>query len=122
MATHEFDLIQKDLKELIKSFGVGTALNRTDVFETKCFIKISCQTYWSKIIKDCGLENMQQSEFTTIHIQLDLKHSHESKNMKVPMDVIKQKELSVGIKLSYCQAICKLLLVQSHTYQIYCIY
>ena len=50
-AQAEFDLIQKDLKEPMKMFGIVTAFNGTDISQTRNFIKVSCRTYIGKLWK-----------------------------------------------------------------------
>ena len=63
-------MVQKGLKEPMKWFGIVTAFNNMDVTQTRNFIKISCQTYISKILKGHGWENIQHS--TTIQLQYAL--------------------------------------------------
>ena len=105
----EFDLIQQHLKEPMKRFGIVTAFNGTDITQSRHFIKISCQTYISKILKGHGWENIQHSATTTTPMRSDSKYIQELDTSKGPTEISEQKALATEMKFSYRQAIGELL-------------
>ena len=109
IANRQYDLIQKSLKEPMKRFGIVTAFNGTDVSQTKNFIKVSCKTYISKILKGHGWENLQHSATTTTPMRSDSKYILELETSRGPTEVQDQKTLATEMKFSYRQAIGELL-------------
>jgi len=95
------DLIQKGLREPMKRFGIVTAFNGTDIHQTQNFIKVSCKTYISKILKGHGWENLQHSATTSTPMRSDSKYIHEIENAKGPVDITEQKILATEMKFSY---------------------
>ena len=108
-ANEEFDLIQKGLREPMKRFGIVTAFNGTDIHQTKNFIKVSCKTYISKILKGHGWENLQHSATTSTPMRSDSKYIHDIETTKGPVNTEDQKILATEMKFSYRQAIGELL-------------
>ena len=109
ISNKEFDAIQKGLREPMKRFGVVTAFNGTDIEQTENFIKVSCKTYISKILKGHGWENIQHSATTSTPMRSDSKYFFDLENIKGPTDVSEQNALAKQMNFSYRQAIGELL-------------
>ena len=93
----------------MKRFGIVTAFNGADIYQTCDFIKVSCKTYVSKISKGHGWENLQHSTTTATPMLYDSKYIHELENTRGPIEVDEQKNLAQKMKFSYKQSIGELL-------------